>query len=80
MAYLYDVEELQARPEKETFMTTPRFGGILKSAYDALMASRHRASDRTVSGVLLRMDDETLRLHGFERKAIRRRASAYHLI
>lgn len=41
---------------------------------DALIASRQREANRYLSGILLSLDDQTLRSHGYSRSELRKNA------
>ena len=48
------------------------------AAFDAFIAARQRQADRYVNNVLLSLDDETLKAHGYSRAELRKRpGSAY---
>jgi hypothetical protein len=52
--------------------------GFFRTAFDAFMASRERQANRYVNNVLLSLDDETLKAHGYSRAELRRQpGSAY---
>ena len=58
-------------------MTTSK-NGFFRGAFDAFIASRERQADRYVNNVLLSLDDETLKAHGYSRAELRKRpGSAY---
>ena len=58
-------------------MTTGK-NGFLRSATDALVASRQRQADRYMNNMLLSLDDETLKAHGYSRAELRKQpGSAY---
>lgn len=49
--------------------------GFLATAFDAVVAARQREAARYVNGVLLSMDDATLKQHGYDRKQLEKNAS-----
>ncbi len=53
--------------------------GFFRSAVDALMAARERQAQRYVAGALLMLDDETLKLNGYNRAELQRKGGASHL-
>ena len=55
--------------------TTNRKSGLFRSALDAFMEARQRQANRYVSGVLLSLDDETLRRHGYSRAELKKHSS-----
>ena len=55
---------------------TNRKSGLFRSALDAFMEARQHEANRHVTGVLLSLDDETLRRHGYSRAELSKRASA----
>ncbi len=58
-------------------MTTSK-NGFFRSAFNAFIATRERQADRYVNNVLLSLDDETLKAHGYSRAELRKRpGSAY---
>ncbi|MBL8584950.1 MAG: hypothetical protein JNL61_22305 [Rhizobiaceae bacterium] len=48
---------------------------VFRSIFDACMASRRRDAERRLNGVLLMMDDATLKSHGYDRAALYARPS-----
>ena len=54
---------------------TNRKSGLFRSALDAFMEARQHQANRYVSGVLLSLDDETLRRHGDSRAQLSKHAS-----
>jgi hypothetical protein len=50
--------------------------GFFRSALDALVQARQREAERYVNGVLLSLDDETLKSHGYNRAELSRRATS----
>ncbi|MDI6027973.1 hypothetical protein QBK99_17425 [Corticibacterium sp. UT-5YL-CI-8] len=53
--------------------------GFFANAFDALVTARQREAARYVNGVLLSMDDATLKQYGYDRKHLEKNArfSAY---
>ena len=47
---------------------------------DALIASRQREANRYVSSVLLSLDEDTLRAHGYSRSELRKSAGGTSLL
>lgn len=47
--------------------------GFFRSVLDTLIEARQREADRYVSGVLLSLDDETLRSYGYSRSELSKR-------
>lgn len=47
--------------------------GFFRSMFDTLVEARQREADRYVSGVLLSLDDETLRSYGYSRSELSKR-------
>ena len=64
--YLYGVEELRSRSERRTTVTASK-NGFFRSALNAFVEARQREAERYVNGVLLSLDDETLKSHGYNR-------------
>jgi len=56
-------------------MTASR-NGFFRSAFEALVQARQREAERYVNGVLLSLDDETLKSHGYNRAELSRRATS----
>ena len=50
--------------------------GFFRSALDALVQARQREAERYVNGVLLSLDDETLKSHGYNRAELSSRATS----
>ena len=48
--------------------------GFFRNALDSLIAARQRQADSYVKGALLMLDDETLKAHGYSRKALERQS------
>ncbi|WP_318528625.1 MULTISPECIES: hypothetical protein [unclassified Mesorhizobium] len=46
---------------------------------NALIEARQREANRYVSGVLLRLDDETLKAHGYDRKELEKTAGSFDI-
>ena len=55
--------------------TTDRKSGLFRSALDAFMEARQHEANRYVNGVLLSLDDETLRRHGYSRAELSKHPS-----
>ena len=55
---------------------TNRKSGLFRGALDAFMEARQHEANRHVTGVLLSLDDETLRRHGYNRAELSKHASA----
>ena len=55
---------------------TNRKSGFFRTALDAFMEARQHEANRYVNGVLLSLDDETLRRHGYNRAELSKHASA----
>jgi hypothetical protein len=54
--------------------------GFFRSALDTFIAARQRQADSYVSNMLLSLDDETLKAHGYSRAELRKRqGSAYFM-
>jgi len=52
--------------------------GFFRTAFDAFVASRERQANRYVNNLLLSLDDETLKAHGYSREELcRQPGSAY---
>ena len=50
--------------------------GILRNILNAFVEARQREAERYVSGVLLSLDDETLKRHGYNRAELSKRATS----
>jgi len=50
--------------------------GFFHSALEALVQARQREAERYVNGVLLSLDDETLKSHGYNRAELSKRATS----
>lgn len=74
--YFRLVEELRFRSERRTTVTTNRRSGFFRSALNAFMEARQREASRYVNGVLLSLDDETLRAHGYSRAELSKRSNS----
>ncbi|MBD0414736.1 hypothetical protein [Oryzicola mucosus] len=48
--------------------------GFFANAFDALVTARQRQATRYVNGVLLTMDDATLKQYGYDRKNLEKNA------
>ena len=59
--------------------TTPKRRGLLRRVLDAIVESRTREAERTVSDHLMSLDDATLERQGLDRAALRRKASGAYL-
>ena len=46
--------------------------GIFRNAVSALIAAREKQAARYVNSMLLSLDDETLKAHGYDREQLRR--------
>lgn len=55
-------------------MTSKTSRGFFRSAFNAIVNARQVQAERYVAGVLLSLDDETLRAGGFDRAELRKRA------
>ncbi|MCV3209044.1 hypothetical protein OHD62_24790 [Mesorhizobium sp. YC-39] len=53
--------------------------GFFRNAMNALIEARQREANRYVSGVLLRLDDETLKAHGYDRKELEKTAGSFDI-
>ena len=51
--------------------------GFFRSAVGALIAAREKQAARYVNSLLLSLDDETLKAHGYDREQLRRATSYY---
>ena len=49
---------------------------FVRSVLNALVEARQREAERYVNGVLLSLDDETLKSHGYSRAELSRRATS----
>ncbi|WP_175544341.1 hypothetical protein [Mesorhizobium sp. YR577] len=54
--------------------------GFFKAAINALMEARQREAARYVNGVLLSLDDATLKANGFTREDLKKRGSSYSFV
>ena len=61
-------------------MTKKLARGLFRTAMDALIASRQREANRYVSSVLLSLDEDTLRAHGYSRSELRKSAGGTSLL
>lgn len=59
-------------------MSTKGKRGFIRKVVDAMIASRTRQAARYSSGILLRMDEESLRTLGHSKAELRKRSSGYH--
>jgi hypothetical protein len=50
--------------------------GFFRSVFNAVVEARQREADRYVNGVLLSLDDETLKSHGYSRAELSRRGTS----
>jgi hypothetical protein len=50
--------------------------GFVRSVLSALVEARQREAERYVNGVLLSLDDETLKSHGYSRAELSRRGTS----
>jgi hypothetical protein len=50
--------------------------GFVRSVLNALVEARQREAERYVNGVLLSLDDETLKSHGYSRAELSRRGTS----
>ena len=57
--------------------TTNKPRSFLRRSLDAFIAAREREADILVSRTLLSFDDQTLRLRGYDRKDLERRARGW---
>ena len=51
---------------------------FMSSAYDAMVNARTRQASAYVNGALLMLDDETLKAHGYSRKELEAKNSAFY--
>lgn len=51
---------------------------LLGSAFDAMVNARSRQASAYVNGALLSLDDETLKSHGYSRKDLAKKPTAYY--
>ena len=51
---------------------------LMSSAYDAMVKARTRQAKAYVHGALLMLDDETLKAHGYSRKELETRHTAFY--
>jgi hypothetical protein len=58
-------------------MSTKGKRGFMRKVVDAMIASRTRQAVRYTNGVLLRMDEESLRTLGYSKTELRKRSSGY---
>ena len=54
---------------------TNRKSGFFRTVLDAFMEARQHEANRYVNGVLLSLDDETLRRHGYSRAELSKHPS-----
>ena len=54
--------------------------GFFRNAFDALVEARQKQAAAYVNGMLLAMDDETLRTCGYNRDELKRRGSSSYLL
>lgn len=57
-----------------------RIRGFFAGAFDAFIASREKQAARYVNGALLRLDDATLKTHGYNRRELEKRPSSSYMI
>ncbi|MEP6564885.1 MAG: hypothetical protein ABJB10_07070 [Mesorhizobium sp.] len=57
---------------------TPARRGFFRNAMNALIEARQREASRYVSGVLLHLDDETLKAHGYDREELKKTANSLY--
>ena len=50
--------------------------GFVRSVLNALVEARQREAERYVNGVLLSLDDETMKSHGYSRAELSRRGAS----
>ena len=50
--------------------------GMFRNILNAFVEARQRQAERYVSGVLLSLDDETLKTHGYNRAELSKRATS----
>ena len=50
--------------------------GFFRSVLEAFVETRQREAERYVNGVLLSLDDETLKSHGYNRAELSKRATS----
>ena len=60
-------------------MTTTKSRGFFRNALGNLIAARELQAARYVNGVLLRLDDETLKAHGYSREELRKLGTSAYL-
>jgi hypothetical protein len=53
--------------------------GFFRNAFRAFVEARQHQAERYVNGVLLGLDDETLKKHGYSRAEISKRGASRHL-
>lgn len=58
-------------------MSTKGKRGFMRKVVDAMIASRTRHAARYASGILLRLDEESLRNLGCAKAELRKRSSGY---
>lgn len=51
---------------------------LLSSAFNAMVNARSRQASAYVNGALLMLDDDTLEAHGYTRKELERKHSAFY--
>ena len=62
--------------ERETNVTVANKPGFFRNALNALVEARQAEAERYVNGVLLSLDDETLKSHGYSRAELVRRGTS----
>ena len=50
----------------------------IRNTFDRLIAAREKQARRYVNGALLNLDDETLALGGFDRKALKKQGASVY--
>lgn len=53
--------------------------GFFRSAMNALIEARQREASRYVNGMLLGLDDETLKAHGYDREELKKAANSHYV-
>lgn len=51
---------------------------LMSSAFDAMVNARTRQASAYVNGALLMLDDQTLKAHGYTRKELETKQSAFY--
>lgn len=51
---------------------------LMSSAFDAMVEARTRQASAYVNGALLMLDDQTLKAHGYNRKELEGKRSAFY--